>query len=519
MCRANPEATHEENSMLMDSHMGGQVEAHELSRQLSSSLAALEEESLQAQAGSLPPDNMGMESPTETSDNIPPAAKAGKVSEEREDNETEARARQDKVCRELKDVEREITRQNAAAEPTVTLLPTSPADEEEVTRPPVNLFEELKSDSEIDVEKELMLQHEGADEAEQASDSIAKDIASRWAENRNCSRVMQIKAANSARRKRVQRLHSDAEKDIQASKDADNRPSTSCRRKNTPIEQIKKLVFRSLPPTSDLASEDIRVLADGTTVIPEEEALERAVTTVAELNEKRRLPRRANTQTSTTRPIEQPGADEILHLFPKDIYGIPKVLREVDNWICTVIVKNLNEILSEDEFIGWYLEPYGKLMFESLEKLESHRVNTCSRPTRRATLRRTSRRRARSPGVGMVQQALAALLVALGVQGSMAQKVVVSEQVASLACAEGFCTLTFGMTDFVSFAIAMLLIIAVCIYFLRKTPEPKAPQPPVIVQSIPPLMMKCHVQSQSMVTYKRKWAKPEFQVLPEGAHG
>jgi len=470
--------THEESSVLMDSLMGVQVKAHELSRQISSRLADLEEEKAKE----------------ETSDNIPPAAKAGKleaagspsnpggtgdkvpppglqqakieadtdasrdqsnrsievsepqsrsevahsvgkaekVRKEREDKETDARVRQDKIRRELNssqffmiiEAEKEImqyARQDAAAKSTVSLSPTSPAEEEEVTRPPVKPFEEPTSDSEIDVERELTLHPEWADAVDQAGDTAVKDIASRRAENRNCSQVMQTTAVNRARRKCVQKLRNDAEKAIQANKDAgkraastvdndplrlrtlggtsthapagsggggasmgsgsaDNRPSTPSRRKNTTIGQIKKLVFKRPPPTSGLASEDNRVLADGTMITPEEEALERAVALAAELNEKRRLPRRVNIRTPVTRPIERLSVDEILHFFPKDSHGFPKVLREGDNWLRTVIIKNLNEMLSEDEFIGRYLEPHGELTFTSLERFESHRVNACGRP-------------------------------------------------------------------------------------------------------------------------------------------
>ena len=32
-------------------------------------------------------------------------------------------------------------------------------------------------------------------------------------------------------------------------------------------------------------------------------------------------------------------------------------------------------------------------------------------------------------------------------------------------------------------------------------------------------MQQKDVGSQSMVTYKRKWARPEFKCFPEGAHG
>jgi len=524
------QVTREENMQLMDLVMQGQVKAHEISRQLANRLADLEDEaadkmSLQTQAASLPSDNMN----TETSDDLPPAAKAGKmkaagsmfnpggttskapppvlppkeararldadtdagrdpanrpiavsellsrgevthrwdqaerVRKEREDKEEEARVRQDKIRRELQDAElikemqqedkgnkvrpeiavrfryeeelgdkdqwligaeKEIARQDAAAKATMTPSPTSPAEEEEVTYP-LTALEEPMSDSEVDVEEELMKHPEWTDEVEEAG-----DIAANWAENRNCSHRMQIRAASRARRKRVQKLRNDAERALQANKDAGkrapsmagndplglqrfrdtstrarlgfpeasgpassggggammgagtaaNRPSTSCRRRNMPLGEIKKLVFTRPKPTSGFASRDIRILVDGTMITPEEEALERAVGVAAELLERRLLPRQVSIRLPVTRPIEQLSTDEVLHFFPKDNYGIPKVLREGDNWIRTVIAKNLNEMLSEDEFIGRYLEPYGELTFTSLERFESHRVNACGRP-------------------------------------------------------------------------------------------------------------------------------------------
>ena len=147
-----------------------------------------------------------------------------------------------------------------------------------------------------------------------------------------------------------------------------------------PIGPIKKLIFARPRPDSSFASRDIRVLADGTLITEEEEALERAVTVAAELFERRLLPRRVNIRTPIDRPIERLSTDEILHFFPKDNHGIPKVLREGDNWLRSVIIKNLNEMLTEDEFIGRYLEPYGELSFTSLERFESHRANACGRP-------------------------------------------------------------------------------------------------------------------------------------------
>jgi len=401
--------THEENSMLIDSLMSGQVKALELSRQLSSRLADLEEGSLQAQAGSLPPDNLDIEPPTETSDNVPPAAKAGKLETAGSPSNpggTEGKTTPPRF---------------QPAKSTTTPSPTSPADEEEVTRPPVNPFEELASDSEVDVERELTLHPEWAETVDQAGNIAAKNIASRWAENRQCSDVMQRRAASRERRKCVRKLRSDAEKALQANKDAGkraastadndplrlqalggtsthaqegpggggartgsgnavNRTSVSCRRKYVPIGQIKRLLFERPPPTSGIASKDIRVLADGTMITEEEEVLERAVTAAADLNERWVLPRRVNIRTPVTCPIEYLSTDQILHFFPKDNYGIPKALREGDNWLRTVIIKNLNEMLSEDEFISRYLEPYGELTFTSLERFESHRVNACGRP-------------------------------------------------------------------------------------------------------------------------------------------
>jgi len=282
--------TREENMQLMDLVMEGQVKAHELSRQLSVRLADLENEAadkmrLQAQAVSLPPDNVN----AETSDDRPPAAKAGKIEaagsplnpggrtakapppvippkearakldadtdagrdpanrpiavsepqsrgevthcwnqaerarKEREDKEAESRIRQDKIRRELREYwDRWSTRQDVEAKATATPSPTSPAEEEEeVTHPPVNQFEELVSDSKVDIEKELTEHPEWADEVRQAG-----DVAVKWAENQNCSYAMQISAA-SPRRERVQKLRNDAERALQANRDAGKRaPST-----------------------------------------------------------------------------------------------------------------------------------------------------------------------------------------------------------------------------------------------------------------------------------------------------
>ena len=320
---------------------------------------------------------------------------------------------------------------SAAANPATTPSPTSPADEEEgakVKQP--SPFEELPppSDSEVDVERELMDHPEWTDEVEQAGADAAN-----WAENRNCSRAMQLRAASRARRKVVKRLHHESDKHARVSLDAGKRaeqpsvndplgiqqmptgnvhfekmpagmmgsrdaqdsaasanqvgagsaayrPSTSLRRRDMPIGPIKKLIFTRHRQDGNSPSRNIRVLADGTLITEEEEALERAVTVAAELFERRLLPRRVIVRTPIDRPIERLSTDEILHFFPKDNYGIPKVLREGDNWLRSVIIKNLNEMLTEDEFIGRYLEPYGELSFTSLERFESHRVNACGRP-------------------------------------------------------------------------------------------------------------------------------------------
>jgi len=121
--------------------------------------------------------------------------------------------------------------------------------------------------------------------------------------------------------------------------------------------------------------------------------------------------------------------------------------------------------------------------------------------------------------VSVIQQALATLLVALGVQGSTAQKTVISEEVAGIACTDGFCTVTVKLTDFIGFVLAILLVIAVCIFIMRKTSTPRTSPLPEEVRGTPPPVQRFNVMCQSMVTYKRKWAKPEFRCLPEGAHG
>ena len=185
---------------------------------------------------------------------------------EQRDKEAQDRARQEQIRRELrgativkeiheedkgnkvrpetaarfryeKPVGDEDTGASSAANPATTPSPTSPAGKEEqpdkVDR--ASTFEELSppSDSELDIEKELMVHPEWTDEVDEAGQKAAD-----WAENRNCSRAMQLRAASRARRKVVQKLRHESDKHARGSLDAGKRPEQQAANDPLGIQQM-----------------------------------------------------------------------------------------------------------------------------------------------------------------------------------------------------------------------------------------------------------------------------------------